>query len=235
MGLLKHCQPCVWEGSQFIDLLKVFAPWATPFSSTPINVSAIACAVVAPPSGAVALAPISAAYPLSKTCHFVGGMDMHPDTLPDDGCSFEVLYASLGVATMISVGDGDCALDVMTMMLGIPRSFEARKDLRIELSDYLIARINDSRVHDLMVACQELCQEDLNDFRAGDDILTIDAPTTPAPAVADTAVAAAEQKHCEGWTPDDFCSAAAMRWVSKLCNDRAVLALMRSRTPIRSW
>jgi hypothetical protein len=222
MGLLKQCQPCVWEGSQVINLLKVFAPWATEFSSKRINVSAIACAVVGLPSGAVALAPISEEYPLSKTCHFVGGIGMPPAALPDDGCSFQVLYASLGVATIISVVDGDCALDVMTVMLGIPRSFEARKDLRIEISDYLIARINDSWVHNMMVACQELCQEDLNDFRAGGDILTIDAPTTPAPAVADTAVAAAER--C---TPDEE-TFAAMRWVSKLTNDRVVLDLIRS-------
>ena len=28
MGLRMKCQPCVWEGSSFIDLLEVFAPWA---------------------------------------------------------------------------------------------------------------------------------------------------------------------------------------------------------------
>ena len=227
MGLLKQCQPCVWEGSESINLLKVFAPWETECEVKPINVSAIACAVVALPGGYVQLAPISAEYPLSKTCHFVGGMVVPAVSLPDDCCNFEILYHSLGLVTLISVVDGDCALDVMTMMLGMPRTLQARKDLRIEISDYLMARIGEPWLHTVMVACQELSQDDVNDFRAADVILKIAAPTAPAPAIADTVLAAADQEHCEEWTPDAE-TFAAMRWVSKMSNDAYVLALIRS-------
>ena len=37
MGLLKRCQPCVWEGAAFIDLLEVFAPWAKECCTTADN------------------------------------------------------------------------------------------------------------------------------------------------------------------------------------------------------
>ena len=29
-ALCKQCRPCAWEGSNHIDLLQVFAPWALP-------------------------------------------------------------------------------------------------------------------------------------------------------------------------------------------------------------
>ena len=39
-----------------------------------------------------------------------------------DACGFEVLYASLGIAIVGTVLDGDCAMDVMTIELeaGVP-------------------------------------------------------------------------------------------------------------------
>ena len=224
MGLLKKCRPCVWEGASFIDLLEVFAPWAQEHCTTPLPVTAVPCALVAQAGGSVELAPISAEHPLSKTSHFVAGITIPECQVLEGSCSFEALYASLGVAILASVVDGDCAFDVMTMMLGIPPSWSARKDLRIELSDYLIARIGEPWLHDFMVACQELRQEAVSLYRSGDAKI-LAAPTAPAPAVADLAVAAAEQKDVV--TPDEE-TFAAMRWASNLDDDSCVLGLIRS-------
>ncbi len=224
MALLKKCQPCVWEGASFIDLLEVFAPWAKEHCTTPLPVRAVPCGLVAQAGGSVELAPISDEHPLSKTCHFVAGITIPECQAPPSSCSFEALYASLGVAILASVLDGDCALDVMTMMLGIPPSGSARNDLRIELSDYLMARIGEPWLHDIMVACQELRQEDVSLYRSGDAKI-LAAPTAPAPAVAESAVAAVEQK--EVVTPDEE-TFAAMRWASKLDDDSCVLGLIRS-------
>ena len=141
MALLKKCQPCVWEGALYIDLLEVFAPWAKEHCTTLLPVTAVACSLMAKATGCVELIPISAEHPLSQTGHFVAGIKMPECQVFESSCSFEALYASLGVAIMASVLDGDCDFDVMTMMLGIPPAFSACKDLRIEVSDYLIERI----------------------------------------------------------------------------------------------
>ena len=141
------------------------------------------------------LAPISAEHPLTKTCYFVAGVGVPESQVEASACDFEVLYASLGVAIMATVVDGDCAMDVMTLMLGKGPSFFFRRDLRIELSDYLIARIGEPWLHDIMVACQELRLEDVQAYRSGcAPAVSLAVPTTPAPAVADLAMGEAEQK-----------------------------------------
>ena len=226
MGLLKACQPCVWEGDTFIDLLEVFAPWAKERCSRIPPVTAVACTLKAQDGGSVALVPISKEHPLSKTSHFVQGIQIpvHP-VLPDAG-SFEVLYASLGVAVLSTVLDGDCAFAVMTSMLMIPTSAAARKDLRIEVSDYLMERIGEPWLLDVMVACQELRLKDVILFRSGAGrILT--AAVAPAPAVAVEAAAVDEQ---DVVAPDDE-TFAAMRWVCRLNDDSSVLSLIRSLPP----
>ncbi len=221
MGLVKKCQPCVWEGASFIDLLEVFAPWAKDACTAPALVSAIPVALVSEPSGSAALAPICAEYPLHKTCHFVAGIRIPECEVLENACSFETLYASLGVGVVPSVMDGDCALDVMTMMLGIPSSESARANLRLDISDYLRDRIDEPWLHDIMVACQELSHEDVELSKHVTAPKTKHAPTEPSPAVADLAIAAVVE------APDEE-TFAAMQWASKLEDDSCVLSLIRS-------
>jgi hypothetical protein len=224
MGLLKKCRPCAWEGSSFIDLLEVFAPWALEHCTAPCPVRTIPCALVAQADGSVELAPISEEHPLSRTCHFVAGHAVPESAaVAAEDCSFRTLYASLGVSIMISVLDGDCALDVMTMMLGIPPCYQARSNLRRELSDYLIERLGEPWLHDIMVACQELDHDDVNAYRSADAAKIVAAPSEPAPAVEDPTVAVAT----EATAPDEE-TFAAMRWASKLSSDACVLGLIRS-------
>jgi hypothetical protein len=228
MGLLKKCQPCVWEGTAFIDLLEVFAPWAKEHCTKLLAATSVPCALVGKAGGSVELAPISAEHPLSATSHFVAGIRIPECDVLQSSCSFQELYASFGVAIMATSMDGDCAFDVMTIMLGISPSSSARKDLRIELSDYLIERIGEPWLHDVMVACQELRQEDVYLYRSGSpNVLGTPAvPAAPATAVADLViVAATEQKDVV--TPDAE-TFDAMRWASKLDDDTCVLGLIRS-------
>ena len=222
MGLLKKCRPCVWEGSTFMDLVEVFAPGVAKLCSAPIPVAAIPVALVAQPGGSVDLVAISEKYPLTSTCHYVAGVSIPECHVVGDAGDFEAFYASLGVGVMASVMDGDCAFDVMTMMLGIPPSASARNDLRIEVSDYLIARIGEPWMHDVMAACQELRFEDVELYRSGDAEVTVSivVPTAPAPAVAVLAAVQSLQPDQETF--------AAMRWVSKLDDDVCVLGLIRS-------
>ena len=113
------------------------------------------------------LVPISEEHPLSRTCNFVAGFPVLECEVSGSASTFETFYASFGVAIMGAVLDGDCAFDVMTAMLGIPPSVSARKELRIELSNYLIERMGEPWMHDLMVACQELRADDVRLYSSG--------------------------------------------------------------------
>ena len=73
MSLLKECRPRVYEGAAHIDLLKLFAPWAT-HCTTELGVAAVPCAFKATASGSAELMHICEEYPLSSTRHFVGGV-----------------------------------------------------------------------------------------------------------------------------------------------------------------
>ena len=79
-------------------------------------------------------------------------------------------------------------------------------------------------MHDLMVACAELSQQDLLLSRSL-VVGAIVAPSEPAPAVADLAVATAEPTDV---VPPDDETFAAMRWSSKLDDASCVLSLIRS-------
>ena len=141
-----------------------------------------------------------------------------------DARLFEVVYASLGVGIMPTVLDGDCAFDVQTMMLGMDANFESRKALRIELSDYLLDRIGEPWMHDIMAACQELGWDDVQLLGSGATNVPpkpIATPSAVAAVIADPLVVAEVAK------PDEE-TFEAMRWASKLANDNSVLALIEA-------
>ena len=229
MGLLKKCQPFIWEGTSCIDLLQIFAPWAKESCPTILSTSAIACSLASRGSGSVEFAPISAEAPLGRTCHFVGGCPLPEPAVaekeqPD---SFEEFYAWLGIAAIRTVCDGDCGLDCMQNMLGLPSSFESRSALRAEISNYLIARLNERWMHELMVALQEVAQEDLDNAWC-DGTLEIRKPLEVAPAVLEPAPQSAVAESVAAPSEEIF---AAMRWASHMQTDSAVLSLIRSLPP----
>lgn len=227
MALVYGVRPCAWEGATFVDMLDTFAPWAKPQCTTPCAVSAIPCALAAKAGGAVECVPISDQHPLRRTCHYLGGIHM-PGTAvagnADFTCGFEVFYAKIGVAVISTVMDGDCGLDVMCQMLGRPPSLAARCEIRDAISDYLMARIRTSWMHELMLALQELDSEVVQTLVAG--------CTEPLalPFGPPSAVAAPTQDPTEEDVevrPDDE-TFAAMRWASCLEDDCNVLSLIRS-------
>jgi hypothetical protein len=99
--------------------------------------------------------------------------------------------------------------------------------LRIELSDYLIERMGDLWMLDIMVACQELDEEDVRLYRSGGAALILAAPTAPAPAVEDLAVTTSAVADLALVAPDEE-TFAAMRWASTLDDEASVLHLIRT-------
>jgi hypothetical protein len=230
-GLVYKCQPCLYEGRLFIDLLETFAPWAKECCPKLLPVRAIPCALIAKAGGSAECAPISVQHPLNKTCHYVACIPV-PGTavaeMPDWSGSFELFYTQLGLAVLATVINGDCGFDVMDMMLGRESTLSSRSDVRIAISDYLLTRISEPWMHELMVACQELEQDDVAKLVPGYTgsilALSIGSPSAVAAPVEEVADPAEEHVTVQ---PDEE-TFAAIRWVSKLGDDHNVLSLIRS-------
>ena len=227
MGLVYGCRPFAWEGPSLIDLIKVFAPWAEELCTQECPVQTIPCALVATEGCSVECAPISQEYPLHRCVHYIAGINI-PKTArvcPISRVPIAEFYASLGVSTILTVADGDCAFDVMAMILARPTSFETRKTLRVEISDYLLERIDEPWMHDLMEACQELPRTDVAAFRAVEN-------QPPAPPIAPaTAVAEENAKPSSddmGDSLPDEETLKALQWASRLQDDANVISLFRS-------
>ena len=164
---------------------------------------------------------------LQKVGHFVAGIPIPEAEVVGTACAFERFYSSLGVGVLGTVLDGICAFDVMAQMLHQPYSVPARNALRIELSDYLIERMGDLWMLDIIVACQELDEEDVRLYRSGGAAIILAAPTAPAPAVEDLAVPTSAVADLALVAPDEE-TFAAMRWASTLDDEASVLHLIRT-------
>ena len=239
MGLLMKQQPCVWEGTLNIDLLETFAPWAKEDCTSKCAVDAIACSLERRPDGNVVLVAISEQHPLRTCKHFVAGASLPDEAVIAGGeDDFEPLYASRGVAVLPTVLDGDCAFDVMLMMLGKPSSHAARTELRLDLSDYLLARVGEPWMHDIMAVTQEVDSDDVKKCKLlKQSNLPLAPPAAPSAAVADQVasedaiVSRDDAMHADP-LPDEE-TVAALRWSSKLTQDANVLSLIQSLPIIR--
>ncbi len=123
MGLLYKARPCAWEGRNLIDLIGTFAPWAAEHCTTTCAVEAVCCCLEAQPGGYARLRPISIENPLWECRHFVAAIQTEQVTAVAEAAAnateFERLYDYLGVCVLGAAIDGDCALDVMSQMLGV--------------------------------------------------------------------------------------------------------------------
>ena len=75
-------------------------------------------------------------------------------------------YCSLGMAILGTVMDGDCGIDVACQMLGLAQTADQRTCLREKISGYLIDRVREPWMHELMVSLQEVEAEDVEAYRS---------------------------------------------------------------------
>ena len=61
--------------------------------------------------------PVSEKYPLRHIGHFVAGCPILGSAVADNRCGFDDFYDALGVAPYATIADGDCAFDVVKLML----------------------------------------------------------------------------------------------------------------------
>ena len=172
--------------------------------------------------------------PLNKTSHYVAGVNVAPQSRkPEAGATFEHFYDALGFSMLPTVCGGDCAFDCMLMMLALPSGPVQRCQLREELSDYLLERLDQRWMLELLALCQEI---DMAELRlCMDGILYSCAGVAPAPpAVAEEAAGVAvalEEPEDGAPDPIDVEAVAALRWATGIEREANLLALCRSLPP----
>ena len=238
-ALLKQCRLRVWEGANKFCFIEHFAPWAKNMCPKECAYAAIPCAFRTNPSGVAKCVQISDETPLSKTSHYVAGIDIPSAPLTAvaaatlDSSAFAAFYKALGVHYLPTVCDGDCGLDVMCLIMGAERSLHERTSLRVELSDYLLQRLHLLWMIDILSVTCELESEDVmlarsDEIQVGQEL---DAFETAVAAIA----------RDDELEPVSEEAMDAMRWASKIEDDCSVLELMRSlpiqvvQEQIRLW
>ena len=241
-GLLKQCRPQMWDGNSIFCLLEQHAPWALKRCTRQCAYAAIACGFIPNPDGGHAsMMQICDALPLTKLSHYVAGISIpsgpSSELVPElklEESEFASFYRALGVHYWLTISDGDCGIDVMCMILGLERNIEQRTQLREELSDYLIERMDELWMIDILASSQELDAEEVTRARSEDK------PPLPPPNRPPNAADGGELEPCpmaiadiaieDGVELEPVTTETmdAMRWASKLNDDCAVLALLRS-------
>ena len=62
------------------------------------------------------------------------------------GPGLQGFYSSKGIAVLGTAVDGDCGVDVACHTLGLPQTREQREAVRVEPSEYLMARVDKPRM-----------------------------------------------------------------------------------------
>ena len=159
-GLAKKCKPFVWEGENLVDVIDTFAPWATEQCISECAVQAVCVCFECLEGGECRMVRVSEDHPLAQTKHFLASVSIGHD-LSCEGDSLQAFYQRRGVAVLGTVVDGDCGVDCACMMLGRCQSLEERSKLRRDVSDFLLERVEERWLQDLMVACGEIDGEEL--------------------------------------------------------------------------
>ena len=232
MALLKKKRPYIWEGENCVDLIEAYAPWAADACIGHCQVQGVCCAVVTSPDGRTHLQAISDEFPLNLCRHYVAAVaaPMPLDAAAwKDTLTCQAFYQSRGIALLGSVVDGDCGIDVMNMMLDKPQSMDARTELRIELSDYLMDRVGERWMQDLMVTCEELDANLVKLSRSGcaPDVVDLSAVADALPSEVQAVVDAADAPivaHERMPTDEEM---EALRWACNLRDDGIIRNLAR--------
>jgi hypothetical protein len=135
LALLKRIRVFCWEGGARIDVVAVYAPWASHLLNFNAIADAIACKYeVHDVTGEVLCKQISEDVQLEQCNHFVAAI--HTSTVVDVeqqaavGVDVESWCRCRGLAIVYTVADGDRGIDTMCVMIGADRSRSTTDKLR---------------------------------------------------------------------------------------------------------
>ena len=69
---------------------------------------------------------MSSQHPLNEVKHYVAAVPME-EKIYQDAASLEGFYSRLGIALLGIITDGDCAIDTLCIMLGLPQKTRVSK------------------------------------------------------------------------------------------------------------
>ena len=164
-ALCKHLLVHMWEGSVRVNLIQVYAPWALDdITAEPACDGICCCSTPAVAGGAARWRPVSEKHPLNEVKHYVAGVGMG-QSVTHDTTTLEGFYNAIGIALLGTVTDGDCGIDTMCIMAGLQQTAAQRLELREDIYQYIIQRVEEPRLHDLLLACAELSMDDVERYR----------------------------------------------------------------------
>ena len=150
----------MWESSCRVDLIENYASWASEQHPAGAACDAIRCCPEHAVSGSGTVwSPVSEKHPLNKAKRHVAGVPMG-QSITLDTTSLEDFCSARGAALLDTVVDGDCGFDTMCIMLGLPQTLEQRSKVPEEIHEYIIQRVQEPRLHDLLVASCEISADD---------------------------------------------------------------------------
>ena len=120
LAMMKRIRVFCWEGENKVDLVEVFAPWASQLLESTAIADAIVCKfVVHAVTGTATCMPVSEEVPLRQCNHFIAAIDT--STVVDEDSAYlvgdiESMYVPHERAVVYTVADGDCAVDTMCVM-----------------------------------------------------------------------------------------------------------------------
>ena len=141
---------------------------------------------------------------------------------------FEQYYLDRGRTVIGTVGQGDCGLDLMCIMLDMKQGPGARTLLRSQLGDYIRLHANKTWMWELMLACCELEPDDVAVLRDNYEAPRAINPRSTAPAEFESAVPP-PLRATEVALPDN--ATAAIGWFIG-CNDPSVQTAVLSQLPV---
>ena len=239
LALRKKVCPYMWEGSNLVNLLQTYAPWAVSSCEGPCAMQGVCCCCVPDDAGMVRMCPVSVEHPLHECRHFVAGHTVDVE-VSHEGASMHAFYNGMGVILIPTVADGDCGPDTACLMLGIERTLDTRCRLRGEIADFLAERAHTNWMIDLMAACQELSADEVAKARSGgcascpDAVVDLDAGAAPAEessVALVSAVADAASEVAEGSGVDVGALVEALEWRTKLKDENMLHRIAMALPP----
>ena len=137
-ALSRQTKVFLWEGETRIDLVEVYAPWASELCTKSAIVDVVACAPITAESDCSqkgcqqgsTFAPIGDGIPLEKCRHWLTAARMDHNYLGEGGTGITAFYAKKNLAIVGTVVDGDCGIDACCQMAGVKEDLESRCKMR---------------------------------------------------------------------------------------------------------
>ena len=149
MALMKRIKVFVWCGLQRRDILREFAPWALDAISAEAQFEAIGCTCRVDSETGDRTLHVAEESDLinhwvacinSHSSHGDGGLEAS-DSIGHGTQLFAATYLSLSRVVIETIADGNCGIDVMCFMLGLPRQTEVRRGLRWDIGAFVLEHL----------------------------------------------------------------------------------------------